>query len=72
MTNAMNTPLGEDEQEILRLLDSLNIYGNKTRLYADVVREGLKVVARKHVPSVVVSRFPENELLSQAFAGVAL
>lgn len=69
MTNSLNAPITQDEQELLRLLDGLRIYGNKTRLYCAVVQEGLKVIAREHVPSVMVSRFPENELLAKAFEG---
>lgn len=65
----INIPTGQDEHELLELIHACGCYdGNKTRMYRDALREGLKALAVKHDLSVMVARLPANELMAEAFA----
>lgn len=64
----VSIPAGQDEHELLELIHACGCYdGNKARMYRDVLREGLKVLVRKHDLSVMAKRLPLNELMAQAF-----
>lgn len=65
----ISIPAGQDEHELLELIHTCGCYdGNKSRLYRDALREGLKVLVVKHDLSVMAKRLPLNELIAEAFA----
>lgn len=60
-------PINEDAKPAYDILLALRVAENHQRLYALAQEEGLLRLIRVHVPSVLVERFPENQLIARAF-----
>lgn len=66
MTSAQ-FPVSDDARQCYELLLALRVADNHQRLYIKAQEEGLLSLIREHVPMVLVSRFPENQLIARAF-----
>ncbi len=62
-------PVTDDQRQVYDLLLALRVADNLQRLYLLAQEEGLVNLVREHVPSVLAQRFPENQLITRAFAG---
>lgn len=60
-------PVSEDARQVYDILLALRVADNLQRLYVMAQEEGLLRLVREHVPSVLVDRFPENQLIARAF-----
>lgn len=66
MTSAQ-FPVSDDARQCYEILLTLRVADNLQRLYIKAQEEGLLSLIREHVPMVLVSRFPENQLIARAF-----
>lgn len=66
MTSAQ-FPVSDDARQCYEILLALRVADNHQRLYIKAQEEGLLNLVREHVPMVLVSRFPENQLIARAF-----
>lgn len=62
-------PVTDDQRQAYDLLLALRVADNLQRLYLLAQEEGLVNLVREHVPSVLATRFPENQLIAKALAG---
>lgn len=66
MTSAQ-FPVSDDARQCYEILLALRVADNYQRLYLLAQEEGLVNLVREHVPMVLVSRLPENQLIARAF-----
>ena len=63
--------INSEVKQVYDLLLALRVKDTQHELYEEAQLVGLMNLIREHVPSVLVSRFPENQLIARAFEGVA-
>ena len=66
MTSAQ-FPVSDDARQCYEILLALRVADNHQRLYIKAQEEGLLNLIREHVPMVLISRFPETQLIARAF-----
>lgn len=56
-------------KQVYELLLSIRAFDTAHDMYVEAQLVGLMALIREHVPSVLAQRFPENQLITRAFAG---
>lgn len=59
--------INSEVKQVYDLLLALRVKDTQHALYEEAQLVGLMNLIREHVPMVLVSRFPENQLIARAF-----